>query len=785
MQDRENKINLLQKRLQELELEKNIITQQLQALIVDVNHSLQINSAVPIINQFSKEEKLKIFTGLFKGRSDVFAKRWANPITGKTGYSPVCYNEWKKNICNKPKIKCSNCLNQGFVPINNEIIIKHLTTDYTIGIYPLLVNHTCWFLAVDFDKKSWQTDAAIFIATCNKNNVPAYLEQSRSGNGGHVWIFFDEAISAIDARRFGAILLTQAIKCHPEIGFSSYDRLFPNQDFVPKGGFGNLIALPLQYVPRKQNNSVFLDQNFNPYPNQWQFLSIIQKININMINKIIEKYTCNNNLSITNNFKAFTTQTETLNNQNLPKSIKIMLTNQLLINQLELPATLTNKLMHLASFQNPEFYKAQAMRLNTFGKPRIISCVDHCFPVMGLPRGCFEKIIQLLQSLKIDVIIDDQRNAGSKIDVDFVGELNIFQQKAVKELLKHDAGILAATTAFGKTVIAANIISFRKTNTLILVHRRQLLEQWEEKLKVFLQLNSNQIGIIGGGKYKPGGMIDIAIMQSLLKNNTVNELINHYGQLIVDECHHVAAVSFERVVRASTAKYVLGLTATLERKNGHQPIVMMQCGQVRYKISAKSQAKLRPFIHTAILQKTNFKSYFPPSQKLLIQKLYLEIINDQSRNEMIVNDVLTALKFGYSPLLLTERREHATNLAKLFDNLCKNVIVMIGNQTSKERDRIKNQLASIPDSEERLLIATGSYIGEGFDDTRLDTLFLTMPISWRGTLAQYVGRLHRLHYNKKEVKIYDYVDNHIVLNKIAEKRKKGYVNFGYTIESRL
>jgi len=470
--------------------------------------------------------------------------------------------------------------------------------------------------------------------------------------------------------------------------------------------------------------------------------------------------------------------------QKLPASVDLVLGNQLYIAKGDLPPALINRLIRLAAFQNPEFYSAQAMRLSTFGKPRIIACAEILPKYIGLPRGCADEVVQLLASLNIKARIDDKRNAGEPILAQFVGELTPEQQRAAEAMLPHDAGVLAATTAFGKTVVAAYMIAARRTNTLVLVHRKQLLDQWIARLQTFLDIPPTQIGMIGGGKRKSTGVIDVALIQSLVKKDAVDDIVANYGYLIVDECHHLSAVSFEAVARAFKGKYVLGLTATATRKDGHHPIIFMQCGPIRYKVDAKQQAALRPFTHKVVIRPTTLQVTLPNEQKPTIQQLYAAVTTNESRNELLFNDVLLALEVKRTPLILTERKDHAAMLAERLSKFCKNVIVMVGGQSAKLREQVKQQLLTIPENEERLLIATGRYIGEGFDDARLDTLFLAMPISWHGTLAQYAGRLHRTHHAKKEVVIYDYVDGAVpMLAKMADKRVKGYERLGYKIGS--
>jgi superfamily II DNA or RNA helicase len=461
----------------------------------------------------------------------------------------------------------------------------------------------------------------------------------------------------------------------------------------------------------------------------------------------------------------------------------MVLGNQVYIDRTALPPALVNRLVRLAAFQNPEFYSAQAMRLPIFDIPRIIGCAELPSHHVALPRGCRDQAEALLTSLGIGIRCRDERYVGQLIDANFTGTLTLEQQAAADALLRHDTGVLAATTAFGKTVVAAHLIAARKTNTLVLVHRRQLLDQWIARLSTFLDLPPKSIGQIGGGKRKPTGIVDVAVIQSLARKGEVDDIVGEYGHLIIDECHHLSAVSFEAVARRCKAKYVLGLSATVTRKDGHHPIIFMQCGPVRFRVDAKRQAAQRPFGHRVILRQTGFTLPVGMNgDRPAIQDVYNALARDEPRNTMIFDDVLKALEGGRSPVVLTERKEHALLLAERLSRFARNVIVLHGGMGVKARRAQAEQLAAIADTEERVLIATGRYIGEGFDDARLDTLFLTMPISWRGTLAQYAGRLHRLHPGKREVIIYDYVDEAVpVLARMSGKRIKGYDSLGYSV----
>ena len=467
----------------------------------------------------------------------------------------------------------------------------------------------------------------------------------------------------------------------------------------------------------------------------------------------------------------------------MPERIDVVLANQVYIDRSTLPPALVNRLIRLAAFQNPEFYAAQAMRLPTFGKPRVISCAELFAKHIALPRGCLDAALDLLSSNGIHAELRDERISGTVLGIRFLGMLTMEQQAAADALMSHDTGVLAATTAFGKTVVACRLIAERNTNTLVLVHRQQLLDQWVARLRAFLDVDAARVGVIRGGRKRPTGFIDVATIQSLVRKGEVSDLVADYGHLVVDECHHLSAVSFEAVARAAKAKYVVGLSATVTRKDGHHPIIFMQCGPIRYRVDARRQAAARPFSHQVVIKRTAFHAERQKADTLgSIQELYGLLACDAARNDMIFNDVLSALEAGRSPVVITERKDHLQAIAERLTKFAKNVIVLKGGMGAKQRNQVNEILQSVPDSEERVIVATGRYLGEGFDDARLDTLFLTMPISWRGTLAQYAGRLHRLHAAKREVIIFDYVDGHEpMFAKMATRREAGYRALGYEV----
>ena len=495
-------------------------------------------------------------------------------------------------------------------------------------------------------------------------------------------MFFEGPIPATLARKLGAHVLTETMERRPEIGLDSYDRFFPNQDTLPRGGFGNLIALPLQAKPRRAGNSVFIDEELEPYPDQWALLSSVNRISQGDAETIVHHASQQGRIvgvrmapTEESDFAPWQAppsrrRTDSSIVGQMPDRLELILGDQIYIEKERLPAPLRNRLLRVAAFQNPEFYQAQAMRLPTFDKPRIIACAEEYEHHVALPRGCFEEVRCLLSDLRIEVGVRDERFAGTPLDVTFQGQLRTEQQTAARKLLAHDIGVLSATTAFGKTVVAAWLIAERGVNTLVLVHRRQLVDQWIERLATFLDLQRKEIGRIGGGKKKANGKLDVAVIQSLVRKGVVKDLVGDYGHLIVDECHHLSARSFELVARRAKAKYVTGLSATVTRKDGHHPIIFMQCGPVRHRVDAKAAAVERPFHHTVHVRPTSFRSVAEadPDQRTQFHELYQELIADECRNRMICDEVVQSVREGRSPLVLTERKEHLKILAQQLES---------------------------------------------------------------------------------------------------------------------
>jgi len=776
--------------IQKLDSDISSFNRQKQLLLRELKSIPISERSVTISEEISSEEKVELFKELFCGRTDVYAKHWISRKTGKSGYSPVCKNEWVPKVCQRATIRCSECPNREFLPFDESVILKHLNGNLVAGIYPLLDGDTCYFLAVDFDKDGWQDNITVFKQTCSENNVPVAIERSRSGNGAHAWIFFEDKLPAFTARRLGSFLLTETMSKRYQLDMKSYDRLFPNQDTVPKGGLGNLIALPLQKEAGKLGNSLFVDDNFGPYADQWKFLSSIRKIPISEA-----EYLANNAAAQGKVIGVRISPTEETDSPwlrlpsgkkrylpivgDLPESVELIIANRVYIKTDILPSVLMNQLKRLAAFQNPEFYRRQSLRLSTLLTPRVICCSEITDGYLSLPRGCLDDICCVLSEYGIKTNIRDERIAGKAKSFRFHGKLTKEQKAAAKKILSSENGVLSASPGIGKTVLAIYAIAKRKTNTLVLVHRKPLLEQWRKQLSVFLGIDEDKIGQIGGGKDKANGILDVAMIQSLAEKSRVDDRVADYGFVIIDECHHVSAVSFERVMMEVKAKFILGLTATPYRRDGQQPIIHMQCGPIIHQI--KNREVNQDFSGCFVIPRiTSFDCEW--NERSNIYELWPKLVVDVKRNEMIVSDVKEMVAEGRFPLILTERKAHLAILKEMLSPHIENLGVLYGGIGIKERRKIFDKLNSLGDAPKALL-ATGAYIGEGFDDPRLDTLFIVMPIAFKGKVIQYAGRLHRKYHTKTDIRIYDYVDEKVsVAVAMYKKRLKAYKTMGYEIK---
>lgn len=755
------------------------------------------------------EERVALFRSLFRGREDVFARRWYNKTNGNCGYQPVCLNEWRRGVCDKRKFRCAECPNRHFAPLGYEDIYRHLEgkdelARDVVGLYALTLDNACAFLCTDFDDKScehgYKSDVQAFVGVCRDWGIPCSIERSRSGNGAHVWIFFEGTIPAWKARRLGNAILTEAMNRDGRLSFNSYDRFFPNQDLMPEGGFGNLVALPLQGKARKALNSVFVGDEFMAYKDQWAYLYQVRRMREDAADLLLSQHVTDDLSNLTTSSEAKPWNVPVAQNvsaADFKGRVEIVKADKIYVPLASVSAKVVNHLKRIAAFKNPEFYQKQGMRMSTYGILRVISCSDISDEYIGLPRGCEEAVVKLLTQFDVRYSLVDKTNHGVPISVTFKGKEREEQLDAIEALLPYDYGVLHAATAFGKTVAAASMIARRKVNTLILVHTRALLGQWQEKLEEFLNIDYEEpmepkkrgrkkvfspIGCLDSTKNTLHGIVDIALMQSCLEGGEVKPFVRDYGMVIVDECHHVSSVTFEKVMKQVRARYVYGLTATAIRKDGHQPIIFMQCGPIRFSVDARSQIEKQTFKRYLVPRFTSFRALC--DDKKSFAPIRQEIADDEVRNRLIVEDVRKVLDCGRTPLLLADLTAHVDTLARMLEPYCRNVICLTGTGSAKEKRDALQRLQDVADGEPLAIVATGKYVGEGFDYPRLDTLFLVSPISWKGRLQQYAGRLHRECEGKKDVRIYDYIDIHEPMcDNMYHKRLKGYASIGYVTVS--
>ena len=533
-------IALKETQLAQLDAERQALLETLHDLRQQVSAIDASSSPAPKLSSLSSDDKITLFRSLFKGREDVYPKLWVSKNGDRKGYMPACANDGVYSLCGKrktPRVRCSDCKHQSYLPVTDEVLKEHLQGKQTIGVYPLLPDDTCRFLAVDFDKATWQEDVAAFQETCTSLDLPVAIERSRSGNGAHAWFFFSEPVMAATARVVGCYLITETMSRRHQLSMESYDRLFPSQDTMPRGGFGNLIALPLQWEPRKKGNSIFVDETFSPYPDQWGYLTSLKRLSSQELQSIADKAVRKGQvigLRLPSDHDEELAPWERspsgrLPEQwikgKLPKTITAVLAQKIFVEKISIPSELLNRIKRLAAFQNPEFYKKQKMRLSTHNTPRVITCFEELPEYVALPRGCRDALETLLNELGITLHLDDKRQAGVVTSFEFHGTLSNVQQQAVDKLMQHDIGIFVAPPGSGKTVVGAWMTAARNCSTLILVHRKPLLDQWVAQLARFLDLPPKSIGTIGSGKSKATGVLDVAMMQSLVRKDEVADLV--------------------------------------------------------------------------------------------------------------------------------------------------------------------------------------------------------------------------------------------------------------------
>ncbi len=714
---------------------------------------------LPTLDSHStSHDKIVLFRDIFRGREDVYPTLWQNEKTGKKGYAPACENPWAgKGVPKK------------YRPLTDQVVQDHLSGKITIGVYPLLKDNTCRFLACDFDKAGWELDAVSYWRCCQRYGIPCALERSRSGNGAHAWVFFSTPVQAVNARQLGFRILRDVMEERAEVDLASYDRLFPNQDFMPRGGFGNLIALPLQKNRRSQGNTEFFDPSrtdLQPYPDQWAFLSGQARLSPQDLDGLLAR------------IPAIEVGVQTVRKPPValmkkhpaPKRIRCDLNSQVSIEKSGIPPWLLSQIKHLASLHNPLFYERQNMRFSTYGIPRFIRCYGEDATLIHLPRGLFEPLKDILSSVGTSLDVKDSRPHHPKQDFSFQGALSPDQEKVVKVMLNHNMGVLAAPPGMGKTVMGCYMVAQRNLPTLILSHRKPILDQWRAQLKTLLGLPNKRIGQVGGGRNRITGGVDLGMIQSLKGVDDLGEFFSKYGFIVVDEVHHLPAVSFDESIKRAPIRHILGLTATPYRRDGLQDMIFMQCGPIRHQMAASDDGvKL-----SLVVRPTDFR-FDQPGGDLVIQDVFKALVEDIARNKLIVADVLQALECGRRCLVLSQRKEHCRILAEMFNAKGKTPYVLSGDIGKKERAAIVKKIDSSPKEEELLLIATGQYLGEGFDCPRVDTLFLAFPVSFKGKLIQYVGRIQREFEGKTEAVVYDYFDDLVpVLKKMASKRTKTF-----------
>jgi superfamily II DNA or RNA helicase len=716
--------------------------------------------------------KIALFRSMFAGREDVHAVRWENARTGKAGWSPAVVGGWAN----------ARLPDREYVPLTDAIIESHLTGRTHVGLYPLLRDDRCLLLACDFDGPTWPLDAVAYADAGRAAGIPVALERSRSGDGAHAWIFFGGPVPASAARRIGAHLLREAMTVRAELDLASYDRLFPAQDFMPTGSFGNLIALPLQGACRKQDRTVFIDpSNLEPYDDQWSFLASFGRSSPEAIIALAESIRLVPAGPDERTFRA----PRGARAPKPPAEIVAEIGAMLAIDRIGLPPALVAAFKHLASLHNPAYYEKERLRLSTWRTPRFIRCYEETLDQLLLPRGTREAAEAVAVDAGSRLVVHKGRRFPGAIDVRFIALLSPVQEEALEAICRHQVGVLVAPPGAGKTVLACGVIARRAVPTLVIVDRQPLVEQWRDRVSEHLGMDRKQVGIIGAGRRRARGSIDIAMVQSLARRDDLAELTDGYGLVVVDECHHVPATTFAQAVRHVAAPMWLGLTATPYRRDGLEGLITMYCGPVRHRMAhttANALAFERALIvHPIGLGARSLRADDRTSGSA-IQAAFRELVEDGERTRAICADVATAARNGRNCLVLSQWTSHVAHIAESLEELGLRPLILDGSMGRKARNAVVDELATLKPGAGVVLVATGSLLGEGFDCPPLDTLFLTFPIAFKGRLVQYVGRVLRPVVGKERVEVHDFVDTEVpVLARMHGRRLPAYASLGFDV----
>ena len=843
----------MQERIDHLEKENRYLKDLLNRAGISYEQTLSLNQVQE--NTFDPDQGARIrsveitdelanrFFSRFWGRQDVYSKRYVKKGTGEAGYYPQCNHFWSEKCPRKmgKKIKCRDCASQSWKQLDIAVLKRHLEgkaadASDVVGIYPLLPDDTCRFLVFDFDNhekdadrecvsnadERWKEEVEALREICRLNGIDALAERSRSGRGAHVWIFFQSAVDASLARKFGFALLEKGAESVNLKSFSYYDRMLPAQDHIPDGGksgrpgLGNLIALPLQGQALKKGNSAFIDENWNAYPDQWGELFSRQRLSKEFMETYIRNWQPANLFEETGENQRNQSQGEQGQAKQNKERIKpweqnreflaedvdgklmLSLSNLIYVDTSNLKPRIQNRIRKMAAFANPVFYKNQAMGLSNFANGRYIYLGQDEGGYIGIPRGLREELIERCGRAGIAWEEEDARVQGRGIQVGFNGQLREAQAVAAEKMLEHQTGILSAATAFGKTVVCSYLIAAKKVSALILLESSSLIEQWQEALAKFLMIDEELpeyqtpsgrtrkrksiIGKLQGAHDSMTGIIDIAMAGSLYKKGELHPRLQEYGMVIVDECHHAASDTIVGILREAKAKYVYGVTATPMRGDGLEKITYKMIGPVRYCYRARDMAKEQGIRHFVYPRFTRTVSPHRLGEKMHVNEAYELVRDSEMRNEQIVADVRLCMEKGRSPVILSKYKEHARRLYERLREYADRAFLLLGDNPRKEQKKLLEEMKQVSREQSVLLVATGQLIGEGFDYPRLDTLIMATPVAWKGVVEQYAGRLNREYDGKEAVIIYDYVDRHIpVFDRMYGKRLRAYKQIGYEI----